>query len=301
MNRRLVHKHGNIVEEDETKGDEKSFSVMQWNILAQTLAQNGMFQFATKEVLDWQHRKELIVKEILKHNPDIGCFEEVDCFHLLKEDFHSNGYQGFFVPKPKSPCLNFEENIGPDGTLLISKEYFPSSANAYHKVLCLEDGTETNSTVLIYEKRLSDHVIFILTTHLKAKSQNEEIRRQQAEHLIKIIDQIKSCSSNCSVILLGDFNAEPSEPAIQRLMKYGLKSAYKDVLGNEADITTYKIRTNVGLASRCIDYIFYHSACLTPVSVLSIPKQQDFGEEGLPNAHFPSDHIPLLVNFKLMQ
>ena len=62
MNRRLVHKHGNIVEEDETKGDEKSFSVMQWNILAQTLAQNGMFQFATKEVLDWQHRKELIVK-----------------------------------------------------------------------------------------------------------------------------------------------------------------------------------------------------------------------------------------------
>ena len=62
MNRRLVHKHGNIVEEDKTKGDGKSFSVMQWNILAQTLAQNGMFQFATKEVLDWQHRKELIVK-----------------------------------------------------------------------------------------------------------------------------------------------------------------------------------------------------------------------------------------------
>ena len=76
---------------------------------------------------------------------------------------------------------------------------------------------------------------------------------------------------------MGDFNAEPSEPAIQRLMKYGLKSAYKviihststvhslqgatwmhvkwinyyfwfkehfllqDVLGNEADITTYKV------------------------------------------------------------
>ena len=62
MNRRLVHKYGNIVVEDETKGDEKSFSVMQWNILAQTLAQNGMFQFATKDVLDWQHRKELIIK-----------------------------------------------------------------------------------------------------------------------------------------------------------------------------------------------------------------------------------------------
>ena len=43
-------------------GIEKSFSVMQWNILAQTLALNGNFQFATSEVLEWQHRKDLIVK-----------------------------------------------------------------------------------------------------------------------------------------------------------------------------------------------------------------------------------------------
>ena len=43
-------------------GEEKSFSVMQWNILAQTLALNGNFQFATSEVLEWQHRKDLIVK-----------------------------------------------------------------------------------------------------------------------------------------------------------------------------------------------------------------------------------------------
>ena len=79
-------------------GGDKSFSVMQWNILAQTLAVNGNFQFATKEILDWQHRKDLIIKverkllnippfaiilsiyqEILEHNPDIGCLEEVDC------------------------------------------------------------------------------------------------------------------------------------------------------------------------------------------------------------------------------
>ena len=43
-------------------GEEKSFSVMQWNILAQTLAVHGNFQFATKDILDWQHRKDLIIK-----------------------------------------------------------------------------------------------------------------------------------------------------------------------------------------------------------------------------------------------
>ena len=105
-------------------GDGESFSVMQWNILAQTLALHGNFQFATEDVLDWQHRKGLIVKveqkflnilqamilskEVLQHNPDIGCLEEVDCFHLIKEELQSHGYQGFFVPKPKSMCLKFE-------------------------------------------------------------------------------------------------------------------------------------------------------------------------------------------------
>ena len=49
---------------DDAGGGEKSFSVMQWNILAQTLAVNGNFQFATEEVLDWERRKDLIVKVI---------------------------------------------------------------------------------------------------------------------------------------------------------------------------------------------------------------------------------------------
>ena len=52
--------------------------------------------------------KMILIKEILEHNPDIGCLEEVDCFHLIKEQLFSHGYQGFFVPKPKSPCLKFE-------------------------------------------------------------------------------------------------------------------------------------------------------------------------------------------------
>ena len=50
----------------------------------------------------------ILSKEILKHNPDIGCLEEVDCFHLIKEELNSHGYQGFFVPKPKSPCLKYK-------------------------------------------------------------------------------------------------------------------------------------------------------------------------------------------------
>ena len=116
-------------------GGEVSFSVMQWNILAQTLARHGNFQFATEEVLDWQHRKDLIVQvkrkllnispamilsqEILQHNPDIGCLEEVDCFHLIKEELQSHGYQGFWVPKPKSMCMKFEVHRSNTGSVIV--------------------------------------------------------------------------------------------------------------------------------------------------------------------------------------
>ena len=41
----------------------ETFTVMQWNILAQTLAVNGRFEFATPEMLAWEHRKQLIIKE----------------------------------------------------------------------------------------------------------------------------------------------------------------------------------------------------------------------------------------------
>ena len=54
-------------------------------------------------------------------------------------------------------------------------------------MLCLEDGTETNSTVMIYETKgkFAGQVVFILSTHLKASSAGLDVRRQQAQHLVR--------------------------------------------------------------------------------------------------------------------
>jgi len=212
-----------------------SLSVMQWNILAQTLAKHGEFQFATEEMLAWENRRQLIIKELLQHRPDVICLEEVDCFHWIRDQLQSVGYQGCFVPKPKSPCLKFEDNIGPDGNAVFTKQ-FGSPCNIYHKVLCLEDGTETNSTVMIYETKgkFAGQVVFILSTHLKASSAGLDVRRQQAQHLVRIIEELRSSNANSSVILCGDLNADPDEPAIQILKNSGLKSAYEASGGSDA-------------------------------------------------------------------
>ena len=144
------------------------------------------------------------------------CLEEVDCFQLIKEDLQCHGYRGEFLPKPSSPCLKYqvslflspakvrgwnvsvfklEDNIGPDGNVVLTKP-IGKSGRTHHKILSLEDGAETNSTVLIdeFEVRGGEHVVFLLATHLKASQSASamEIRRQQAEHLVRIVQELKA-------------------------------------------------------------------------------------------------------------
>ena len=144
------------------------------------------------------------------------CLEEVDCFQLIKEDLQCHGYRGEFLPKPSSPCLKYqvslflspakvrgwnvsvfklEDNIGPDGNVVLTKP-IGKSGRTHHKILSLEDGAETNSTVLIdeFEVRGGEHVVFLLATHLKASQSASamEIRRQQAEHLVRIFQELKA-------------------------------------------------------------------------------------------------------------
>ena len=59
--------------------------------------------------------------------------------------------------------------------------------------------------------------------------------------------------------------------------------------------TTFKIREKK--YCRVIDYIFYiNCKCM---SYLDMPLEETIGENGLPNAIFPSDHLNLVASFEL--
>eukprot|EP00091_Calanus_sinicus_P014758 TRINITY_DN3242_c0_g1_i3.p1 TRINITY_DN3242_c0_g1~~TRINITY_DN3242_c0_g1_i3.p1 ORF type:complete len:182 (-),score=36.43 TRINITY_DN3242_c0_g1_i3:461-1006(-) len=162
-------------------GSAETITVLQWNILAQSLGENGDFCLCPMEALQWEHRRQLLLKGILSHGADIVCLEEVDCFNELSNGLHPMGYSGIWVPKPDSPCLLYKNNMGPDGNaIFFSKEKF-SLIKSYHHVLRMQDETCTKSTVLICElvhlKTGKD--ITLIVTHLKAKEtpQYMEVRR----------------------------------------------------------------------------------------------------------------------------
>ena len=108
------------------------FSLKQWNILAQSLAIHGGFVLCPPSALEWEHRAPLITQEILHSSPDLILLEEVDCFTYLEEYLATHNYVGTFVPKPSSPCLKFQDNIGPDGNAIfyLKSKFSVTSAEA---------------------------------------------------------------------------------------------------------------------------------------------------------------------------
>jgi hypothetical protein len=144
----------------------------------------------------------------------------------------------------------------------------------------------------------------------------------------------------CSVpiILAGDLNASPSTSndqfgfnnTVYPLLKrhsLGLRSVMNDDLlsarrsGGGEVWTTWKARRKLGketVARSCVDYILYGVAHAKPgpgkanrpvsggrlalraAAVLDVPSDADVGEELLPNAHYPSDHIPLLADLQIV-
>ncbi len=59
------------------------FSVLQWNILADGLAQYGEFTKADEQELLWETRAPLILAELQQADADVICMQEVNHFGVL--------------------------------------------------------------------------------------------------------------------------------------------------------------------------------------------------------------------------
>lgn len=214
-------------------------------------------------------------------------------------DLDPSRYTCFFTPKPNSRCLSFEgtENFkGPDGVLLCYKsDLFKEHARKNSDLP--NDGRFGRQvfSILELEHKPTSLPLVFLGTHFKAKKQFAASRTNQAKALISFIEEYPKTTS---IILAGDFNGDPDEPFYDILIRSGLNSAYRVLMNNhEPTFTTWKFKSreekNEKEESRTIDYIFYRSDRLVPIAYLEFPSKTDIGLNGLPSAHYPSDHLAL--------
>jgi len=315
--------------------------VMHWNILADKLAypdlKKGGFA-CTYNLLDWSRcRKDKILAEILKYDPDVLVVVELDHFEdirfLLQEDY-----------KYASVWRKKFGNFYADGTGIFWKKERLEAGKIYKKPLQKKDGKAADQVFVAVEFKpkndTDDFVPFVAGgCHLKStkKSKGEQQRLDQCKQILNILD---TEFPNHPIIIGSDLNSEHKDMgynalAYPFLIDNGLISSYANVRGKEPEFTSWKFRIDednsvakkktanevVKEFKYTIDYIF-HSKELRSLAVLEMPAGKDidnsynaeeFDKQDpveaqvmiakkrclLPNERCASDHLSLVVEILL--
>lgn len=296
--------------------------VLQFNVLADGLAQYGNFAKAPPAALEWAYRAPLILEEVLSAKPDVICMQEVNHYDdFFRPNLEAAGYKGVFAPKCPSPAERY--GYGADGCCLFysSDRLSPLSAPIDRKYID-DDGQCMSQGFLAWplHDRASGALMLLATTHLKAKSsaECEADRYRQAKQLVDGILELQkqtrfpSVKSNgngsapdgagspaCHIVLAGDFNTTDDSDAFLNLRDAGLQSLWDYIPTQPSPLpnfTTWKYRPdadgNVTDVKRVIDYIWY-SEGLTALRRWSPLSVEAIGADGLPSWQYPSDHIAL--------
>lgn len=259
--------------------------------------------------LQWDYRKALIIKEILRSGADILCLEEVDHFEdFFKPTLAQHGFEGFFLPKIDSPCLAFPVNNGPDGCAMFYRSEQFKLLRKKEVILKNIEGVDSHQVALLAEFQKKQAVpgkacsIVVAMTHLKAKTEGKELRTAQGKHLIEEASAFSAPGQ--PVVIAGDFNATTKEGVYKHFSdndshpRLKLESSYKVARFSKEEplFTSWKFRAK-GEAKYTIDYIWYTPDTLCVEGVWEIPKEGAIGKDAMPCPVYPSDHAALCTSF----
>lgn len=306
-----------------------TFSVLQFNILAQGLsfgpntqspfsptqklqeykAKNsygGFSSVAHPEVcLDFELRQWRLLQAILDADTDIVALEEIDRYHgFFLPMLQKFGYEGLFLPKVHSPGVKL--GWYSDGCAILYKtSAFSLKGQQRH---AYRDGNQV-CLVARLQHLHTNQVVTVAATHLKAQQKEacEAMRKQQVDQLLNELLPSATADTDGPILVLGDFNTEPSSSSVKQMQDSSFASVY-DLKDDPNLVTTWKTRGN-DTVRRTIDYIFYtnsndgdKSSSTNKVkctATLSIPFEE-MKKEQLPSLRYPSDHILIGAKFELV-
>ncbi|HEX5824059.1 MAG TPA: endonuclease/exonuclease/phosphatase family protein [Candidatus Limnocylindrales bacterium] len=131
--------------------------------------------------------------------------------------------------------------------------------------------------------------VVVAATHLHHVPADRQARDEQTSLLL---DWLAAAPAADARIVMGDFNAEPVEPAYARMTGAGYRSAFLEANGREPDVTwpsglEAPAKDDDGEPG-CLDYIWLRDAVVVESCRLAFDRPA-VGDPGL----YPSDHLGL--------
>ena len=191
--------------------------VVQFNVLADGLSGRdtklGGFDSAPPASLRWEARRERLLEEIFRHpgpEPDVICLEEVDHYSdWFLPRLRERGYRGFFVKKPKSPCLKTAPGSGlEDGCALFCREATVAVARVETLNYASSNQVALLATVRMTGPQTGSSSFVVACTHLVARktAEGEAARKRQVCELMERLD-----TTGLPHVICLDMNAAPHD------------------------------------------------------------------------------------------
>ncbi|KAI0949077.1 hypothetical protein AcW1_008780 [Taiwanofungus camphoratus] len=188
----------------------ETFSVLCYNILCERCATERMYGYTPTWALNWDYRKELILSEVLTHDADFVCLQEMDIAqyeeyflpHLAEKD-----YEGVFWPKSRYKTMNESDRRLVDGCAtffkgskytLVEKQLIEFSAVAmqrsdfkktddmFNRVL----GKDHIAVVCLLENKATGTRIIIANAHLHWDHRYRDVKLVQVALLVEEVEKI---------------------------------------------------------------------------------------------------------------
>ena len=137
--------------------------------------------------------------------------------------------------------------------------------------------------------------VLVVVTHLHHLTPDETRRDEQAASILSWLDGAPAADAT---IVMGDFNADPAEPAPSRLREAGFRSAYEDANGSEPTVTwpsgLQAPAMDTDGPPECLDYIWVRGAARVESArlVFDLPDPED-------PTIYPSDHLGIAARLEI--
>jgi len=228
----------------------------------------------------WDERLPLLLADMAALQPDVLGLQEV-VYPLQQDRLIGAGgegrYEGFraWAGRPEYGNAMLVREPLAATVSQVERLELGHNRSALQLVLVLDNG----STVLA------------AVTHLHHVPADESVRDDQAR---QVLEWLEASPPTDARVLVGDFNAEPDEPAAQRIRAAGYRSAYADANGADPDVTWPSGLQAPGMDDDgdpgCLDYVWLNGDARVTSARLAWDRPA-IGDGTL----FPSDHFGLIA------
>lgn len=268
--------------------------IMHWNILAAISADNTEMGFphTLPEYLNWEHRRELIIKMIRDENPDLVSLVEVDKQQrddLIKEFSNDYKISHYF----KENTSKETDNSSKDGSMILIKKLHYLSVIYFNAHQFKYNEKKYSQIIHFANIIINGRRLIFSSIHLKAKKDFTQDRIKQVR---EVKHYLRGFDKNTKIIIAGDFNDDPNSVPIEMM-----RDNYQ-MISDRSQITTFKRRKDYKKAT--IDFIFGSYNLSNSIISADIPKEYlahdpKYQENAFPCDEFPSDHLYLIAKIKI--